>query len=124
MNKYKIYVSGPISGRDEKESRDAFSRMCEALEELGYEAVNPWDLAGKAEGHRWADYVLNDLRALRDCDGLMQLEGWVDSMGCQTELDFALGLGIPIFYELDVKGRLRQEWMRHRLAQPREEENV
>lgn len=124
MQRYRIYVSGPISGRDEKESREAFSRMCETLEGLGYEAVNPWDLAEKAGGHRWADYVLNDLRALRDCDGLMQLEGWVDSMGCQTELDFALGLGIPIFYELDVKGRLRQEWMRHRLAQPREEENV
>lgn len=35
---------------------------------------------------------------------------------------FALGLGIPIFQEWDVEGRLRQEWMRHRLAQPREEE--
>lgn len=124
MQRYRIYVSGPISGRDEKESREAFSRMCETLEGLGYEAVNPWDLAGEAEGHRWADYVLNDLRALRDCDGLMLLQGWVGSMGCQTELSFALGLGIPIFHEQDVEGMLRQGWMRHRLAQPREEENV
>lgn len=124
MQRYRIYISGPISGRDEKESREAFRRMREALEGLGYETVNPWDLAEKAGGHRWADYVLNDLRALRDCDGLMQLRGWEGSMGCQTELSFALGLGIPIFQEWDVEGRLRQEWMRHRLAQPKEEENV
>ena len=124
MNRYRIYVSGPIGGRDEKESREAFRRMCETLEGLGCEAANPWDLAEKAEGKRWADYVINDLWALRDCDGLMLMKGWEGSMGCHVELDFALGIGIPIFHEWDAEGRLRQEWMRRRLAKPREEENV
>ena len=34
-------------------------------------------------------------KSRRSKDGLMQLQGWVGSMGCQTDLSFALGLGIP-----------------------------
>ena len=62
------------------------------------------------------DYALRKLPVLsrRKGESKMSIIGGI--------LWFALGLGIPIFQEWDVEGRLRQEWMRHRLAQPREEE--
>ena len=63
----KIYISGPISGYDINERKDAFAKAQEVLELCGYEVRNPFDngLDREASTH---EHMRADLKMLLDCD--------------------------------------------------------
>lgn len=90
----KIYISLPITGKEDTAS-ERFSAAEKLITDLGHESVNPMELP-----HRhpdvWAEYILEDLQALKECDAIYMMSGWQSSNGCWTEIYFAKGCGIKI----------------------------
>lgn len=102
MDKQVVYISGKMRGLDEQTSRQIFADAKKKLEEQGFSAINPWDLADekmKAGYEDWGDFVLFDLSVLKKCDKIYMLHNWEDSDGANTEYNYAKGLRIEILYE-------------------------
>ena len=95
-----IYISGPISKRSQTQTQKHFGEARKALEEQGYDVVDPTKLgfenAGVAE---WDKFMREGIKLLMDCDAIYMLEGWEDSRGATIESDLAWELGMPIVYE-------------------------
>ena len=82
----KIYISGPITGRDRNTVREAFDRAEAMIIEHGHIPVNPVRIAEQLpEGSEWKDYMAADIPALFACDAIYQLDGWKSSNGCKLE---------------------------------------
>lgn len=96
----KVYLSGKIAGLTEDEYRENFAQAAiAALDFFPDEQVtivNPTTLP--AIHNSWADYMIRDLMLLKDCDAIVMLTNWPDSIGARTEHTFAEGLGIDIYY--------------------------
>lgn len=89
MEKRKIYISIPITGKDYKKQREHADEIARSLSRQGWEAVNPFNIfAGKNPSYE--DHLACDLRALMDCDAIYFCEGWENSLGCNIEHDTAL----------------------------------
>lgn len=85
--KKKIYLSIPISGKDEKKQREKADLIKAKLSKEGYEVVNPFDIYS-GEKPTYFDYIAHDIRALADCDTAYFCIGWEKSRGCQLERAF------------------------------------
>lgn len=101
--KQKVYISGPITGRDEKEYMNDFNSTELWLTGLGYDVVNPVS-DGIVEGWEWSDYMRRDIKQLCDCDYIYFIKGWENSKGCCLENSIAFHLGINVLY-LDESGK-------------------
>lgn len=94
-----IYIAGPMTGLPEY-NLPAFAAEADALQALGYAAVNPGrhgagdDTAGRVRG--WSDYMRLGLADLLGCDGVALLPGWEASRGAQLEVHVARALGMPV----------------------------
>lgn len=94
----RIYISLPITGTNEKETREHADLVKAMLSRSGYEAVNPFEIyAGKNPDYK--DHLCSDLRALADCDGIYLCKGWRWSRGCRIERNFADEFGLEIYLE-------------------------
>ena len=102
--KPKVYISGPITGRDEKEYKNDFNSTELWLTGLGYDVVNPVS-DGVIEGWEWSDYMRRDIKQLCSCDYIYLIKGWENSKGCCLEYNVAFQLGIKILC-LDENGKL------------------
>lgn len=91
--KPKVYLSGQITGRDEKEYKNDFNSAELWLTGLGYDVVNPVSY-GLIEDGEWADYMRRDIKLLCDCDYIYLLDGWKCSGGACLEKHIADNLGI------------------------------
>lgn len=101
--KPKVYISGPITGRDEKEYKNDFNSTELWLTGLGYDVVNPIS-DGIVKGWEWADYMRRDIIKLCSCDYIYFIGKWEDSKGCCLEFSIASQLGIK-FLCLDENGK-------------------
>lgn len=101
--KPKVYISGPITGRDEKEYKNDFNSTELWLTGLGYDVVNPIS-DGIIEGWGWSDYMRRDIKQLCSCDYIYFIKGWENSKGCCLEYNIAFQLGIKILC-LDESGK-------------------
>lgn len=82
----RIYISGPITGRDRNTVREAFEKAEKMIIERGHTPVNPLRLAEQLpDGSEWKEYMAADLPALFACDAIYQLDGWKSSNGCKLE---------------------------------------
>ena len=111
----KVYLSGKIAGLTEDEYRENFAQAAiAALDFFPDEQVtivNPTTLP--AIHNSWADYMIRDLMLLKDCDAIVMLTNWPDSIGARTEHTFAEGMGIDIHYlRKEPEMVLDQEQMR------------
>jgi hypothetical protein len=107
-----VYISLPISGKCEQKQRLKALDLQRKFESIGYEVVNPFDLAdrlansfrtiGKAEPS-YEDYLKEDLNNLEDCTHIFLCEGWRFSKGCVREAEHALLLEKEILYETKYK---------------------
>lgn len=94
----KVYISLPISNKDESEVREHADLTKAMLSRAGHQAVNPFDIyCGK--NPTYADYLCSNLRALADCDAIYLCEGWQFSRGCRIEATFAREFGKTFMYE-------------------------
>ncbi len=101
--KPKVYISGPITGKDEKEYKNDFNSTELWLTGLGYDVVNPVS-DGIVEGWGWSDYMRRDIKQLCSCDYIYFIKGWENSKGCCLEYNIAFQLGIKILC-LDENGK-------------------
>lgn len=87
----KVYIAGPMTGYP-KLNYPAFAAMAEKLRRMGFEVVSPAELNPITCGYREA--MLNDIRALIECDHICMMEGWEKSKGATLEHHIASVLGI------------------------------
>lgn len=95
----RIYISIPISNKDEKKQREKADKIKEALSKHGWEVVNPFDIKTDVENPTWFDYIKTDLEALSKCDAIYMCNGWKESKGCKIEMQYALDSGIKPRFE-------------------------
>jgi hypothetical protein len=114
MANKRVYISGPMRGY-ELWNFPAFDTAQEMLESVGWDVISPAEmdrLAGFDETvetefsqEQWREAMRRDYEALLNCDAIALLPGWENSEGAQLERDFALRLGLEIFY-IDIDARM------------------
>jgi hypothetical protein len=98
----KIYLCGPISGREEKEYKEHFEKVCFEIskraekENIEFVLVSPPTFPCKEMS--WEDALKYCVKQMVDCDGIAVLQGWKRSKGCRLELELAGRLKIPVVY--------------------------
>lgn len=101
--KPKVYISGKISGLEEKEYKNNFNSAELYLTGLGYDVVNPVAYDTIPNG-TWKDYMRRDLKLLLDCDYIYLLDNWTESTGAKVEYRLARDIGIE-WLRLDESGK-------------------
>ena len=93
----KVYVSGPITGREREAVLYAFNDVRCFLEIMGFEVVLPIDnkLPADASHER---HMRCDFGLLLYCDYIYLMEGWMESMGCVAEMFVAKSAGIKVLH--------------------------
>lgn len=95
----KVYISGKITGLEENEAIDLFSKAEEALMEKGHETINPFTINHESHDKSWHGYMRADVKALCDCEAIYMLSNWTDSKGAIIEHTIAMHLGIKVYYQ-------------------------
>ena len=102
MDTKKIYISLPITGRDENERRyfanGIISMLAERMPE--YEVVNPLDNKLEYSVH-WSKHMAEDIKMLLECDAIFMCRDWQWSHGCKLEHDIATSCGLDVYYQDD-----------------------
>ena len=98
MEKKRIYISGPISGHDLGERREAFAKVKRILETMEYEVVNPLE-NGLPPNSTTNDHMRRDIELLMSCDEIYMMSKWTHSAGCKLEFDIATAIGLPVRFE-------------------------
>lgn len=98
MDKKRIYVSGPISGHDLEERRQAFKQAQVMLEAQGWSVINPMEngLPAEATTH---EHMKRDINMLLSCDAIYMLCRWTHSKGCMVEFHVATAIGLDVYFE-------------------------
>lgn len=96
-SKKRVYISGPISGKDMEEVKKKFEEAARVITGLGYEAMSPLEVCGKERD--WHRCMVNCVEALRECDAVYFLEDpcLTDSYGVMIEGLWAERLGLKRF---------------------------
>lgn len=95
----KVYISIPVTGKDEKKQREKADKIKMALSRKGYDVVNPFDIVPSKENPDWFDYMSADLRELSKCDAIYLCNGWKGSEGCRLEMSYAVSMGLRQIFE-------------------------
>lgn len=92
----RVYISGPISGRDIAEQKEAFKAVERELADMGLNPVNPLENGLPAEAS-WEEQMRKDLTDLMQCDYIYMMRGWELSRGATLEHLAATMVGIKVF---------------------------
>ena len=101
MYKY-IYLSGPISGHDTEERRQAFQEKEDLFKMKGFKVFNPMKngLPEDADVH---DHMRRDFSVLTSevmpISHIYMMERWTHSAGCWKEFETAVSCGIAVIFE-------------------------
>ena len=90
----RLYVSGPVSGKDRQKVVRDFSKSKVLLEDAGYRVVIPTDLINHPTTLTRGNIVRRCLAELLRCDGLAMLPGWRRSAGACLEVAVATACGM------------------------------
>jgi chromosomal replication initiation ATPase DnaA len=97
----KIYISGKITGLPFDEVETKFQNAEWLLEDLDVVPVNPLK-NGLTKEHSWNQHMVRDIEMLFECDGILMLDNWSDSVGAGIECDIAKRTGKVILFEVNV----------------------
>ena len=92
MKKYRIYISGRMSGVPRHIYKEQFLQAEERLKGLGYDVVNPCGTFAYLLHKVFGYYAVlaYDLWRLSRCDAIFMLDGWKESRGARIERAAAL----------------------------------
>ena len=102
MKKQRIYISGPISGRNLNERRKSFALIEALLRADGHEPFDPMrnGLPEDATTHQHMHRDLAELtREDKPYDAIFMMRGWLHSAGCKLEFDVATSIGLNVIFE-------------------------
>ena len=95
----RIYISGPISGRDIHEAQAHFMRAQEELQRAPHTVVHNPFLNGVKADAPYEEHMRADLRMLLQCDHIYMLKGWTESYGATLEFNIANTIGCTLLFE-------------------------
>ena len=96
----RIYISGPITGRDRQKYLHHFIREEMKIKAEGHETLNPATMNMlMPHGSTHEDYMKVSIAELSICDAIYLLDDWKDSEGAWEEFTYAVLHNMPIFYE-------------------------
>ena len=105
----RIYLSGKITGLDKEVYSRQFERAETFYKTSGFDVVNPVKIGEEVlkinPNAKWADFMQEDLKALRTCTHIVLLEGWEESKGAKMEKAEAEKLGLEIMYLRFIGGK-------------------
>lgn len=106
----RAYLAGPMSGYPEF-NVPAFREVAARLRASGWEIVSPVEIDHGLNGSQDGPpqhYLKTDIRALLDCEAIILLRGWEQSVGARCEVAIAITLGLPT-YDAETQQRLSCE---------------
>ena len=89
----KIYIAGAIT--ENPNYKEDFAKAEQFLLGMGLTVVSPV----KNEGFSYKDYIDMGLNELMRCDAIYMLKNWKKSKGADFELQYALLIGLKVFFE-------------------------
>ena len=98
----RIYLAGPISGRERKETIQHFDEVESKIartagsNNIKIYTENPVRICPPQD--EWHRAIKRCVSALVSCDGIALLQGWQRSKGATLELKLAQTLHIPVVY--------------------------
>jgi hypothetical protein len=98
MKPQLIYISGKIGDLEKEVYEKHFNDAKKELNEVGFDVVSPIELPHDHD-KSWFEYMIEDLKALKPCDGIYMLNNYHDSPGALIELAFAKRMGKRIIFE-------------------------
>ena len=93
MNQKIIYIAGPMRGYPDFNTSE-FNKKEYVLRELGYLVLNPAILPKDLPSEK---YMPICLAMLRECDGVLMLDGYLNSSGAMVEYSYAIQCDIPVY---------------------------
>lgn len=96
--KLVVYISGKISGLNEKECAERFEKAKEKLESIGFVGVTPFDVYN-GYNKDWGYCMIKDLEYIMKCDAIYMLNNYEESDGAIIELKFAKRIGLITMFE-------------------------
>ena len=102
MNKKRIYISGPISGCDPKETKERFKTVEIFLKAQDFEVFNPYEngLPPESTTHQHMHRDLAELTCEdHPYDAIFMMNRWTHSKGCKVEFDVATAIGLKVFFQ-------------------------
>ncbi len=88
----KVYMAGPVTGRDPEETIALFDKYEAMIRECQFTPVNPLKLG--CTGENWHNDMRLCIKALVDCNLIALLPGWQQSAGASLEEFIARSLNI------------------------------
>lgn len=93
----KIYMSGAITGHDNREVTKKFTKAQKELERQGHEVLNPLE-NGLPPSASWEYHMRADIAMMMSAEGVAMLPCWRTSRGAIIEHSLAHTLSIPVTY--------------------------
>lgn len=94
----KLYIAGRIA--DELDYQVKFAQACTEVLLLDHTPVSPCEIHTNGCDHQeWSEWMVCDLHAMLDCDGVYALRDWQSSKGATIEVQLAMRLGKEIIYQ-------------------------
>ena len=114
----RVYISTPMSGVEEEVIKANVRKGIAYCQQTGYEFVSPVEISARLQEANpdevlpWSEYLLADLKELKNCDEILLVSviggtDWRQSKGCKTEVMFAIGCDIMI-KELQENGTAKE----------------
>lgn len=100
----RVYISGPITGRDFRKVCAEFYAVKRRLDLLGLEVENPLEIDVPIHSPHWA-YMRADIAKECTCDRIYYIRNWRRwfSLGVWQERFVAWAIGLPRLREKDLR---------------------
>jgi hypothetical protein len=93
----KFYIAGRIA--DETDYREKFAHARAEVHQLGHEPISPCDIHDDCSHELWEEWMICDIKAMLDCDGIYALCDWKASKGATVEVQLAMRLNKAIIFQ-------------------------
>lgn len=99
----RVYISGRITGLNDKLVEGKFRAAETLLKDLGFEPVSPLK-NGLDSSHAWEEHMTRDIEMLMSCDAVFMLDNWKLSRGARIEYNIARETGKKLLFETLLVG--------------------